>query len=62
MTDETYEQRVERRRQAAIDAFENDPVARQQQVLDRWWQEQLDAAAQHRRFMRELNPTGLKIW
>jgi hypothetical protein len=59
---ETYEQIVQRRRQAAVDAFENDPVARQQHLLDRWWQEKLDAAADHRRMMRELNPTGLKIW
>jgi hypothetical protein len=59
---ETYEQRVQRRRQAAVEEFENNPVARQQMLLDRWWQEKLDAEADYNRMMSRLNEVGLKIW
>jgi hypothetical protein len=62
MSDETYERRVERRRQAMIDEFDADSRAKKQAVLDRWWQQRRDEAEEHRRFMRSLNPTGLKIW
>jgi hypothetical protein len=62
MSDETYEERVEPRRQAALDAFENDPVARQQRVIDAWWEEKLNAEADYRRLMSRLNEVGLKIW
>jgi hypothetical protein len=62
MSDETYEQRLERRRQAMFDEFEADSRAKKQAVLDRWWQQRRDEAEEHRRFLRELNPTGLKIW
>jgi hypothetical protein len=40
----------------------NEPRNRAQAQLDRWMQSQLDLEAEHRRLMRELNPTGLKIW
>jgi hypothetical protein len=59
---ESYEQRVRRRRQAALDEFEADGRAKAQAVLDAWWQERLNAAADYQRMMRQLNPTGLKIW
>jgi hypothetical protein len=62
MSDETYEERVQRRRQAAFDEFEADSRAKAQAMLNHWWQEKLDAAEEHRRLMRELNPTGLRIW
>ena len=38
------------------------PQARYQAVLDRWVQSERDSEAEYRRLMRELNPTGLKIW
>jgi hypothetical protein len=60
--EQIYDQRLTAKIQKDIAAFESDRVAKGQAVLDRWWQERLDAAAEHRRMMRELNPTGLKIW
>jgi hypothetical protein len=59
---DTFEQIVQRRRQAAVDAFEADGRAKAQAVLDRWWQQKRDEEEAHRKLMRELNPTGLKIW
>jgi hypothetical protein len=62
MSDETSEQRLSAKIRKDIEAFENDPVAKAQAVIDRWWQSRLDEAAERRRMMRELNPTGLRIW
>jgi hypothetical protein len=60
--EQTFDQRLSAKISKDLEAFEADPVARRQQQIDRWWQERLDAAAEHRRMMQELNPTGLKIW
>jgi hypothetical protein len=60
--DQTYNQRMARRAQQELAEFENNPQATGQAILDRWWQSQRDDAAEYRRRMRELNPTGLKIW
>jgi hypothetical protein len=63
MSDEqTFDDRLSAKIQKDIEAFERDPVARGQAALDRWWQQKLDAVEDHRRMMRELNPTGLRIW
>jgi hypothetical protein len=63
MTDEqTHEQRLQRRRLAIAEEFNNNPQAVGQAILDRIWQSRLDQAAEARRRERELNPTGLKIW
>jgi hypothetical protein len=58
----TYEQRTAARLRQEVQQFENNPQAVGQQILDRLWQARLDEAAEHQRLMRELNPTGLRIW
>jgi hypothetical protein len=40
----SYEQRYARRLQQEYDEFHNDPQARAQAELDRWWQSQRDDA------------------
>jgi hypothetical protein len=60
--DQTFEGRLQRRRLAAMDEFEADGRAKAQAVLDAWWQEKLDAAAEARRREHELNPFGQRIW
>ena len=58
----THDQRLSALIRKQIEAFESDPVAKAQAVLDKWWQARLDDEAEHRRLMRDLNPTGLRIW
>jgi hypothetical protein len=58
----TFDQRLTAKISKDLETFESDPIAKGQAVLDAWWQRRLDEAAEHRRMMRELNPTGLKIW
>jgi hypothetical protein len=60
--EQTYDQRLTAKISKDLEAFESDPVAKGQAVLDAWWQRRLDEAEERRRMMRELNPTGLKIW
>jgi hypothetical protein len=43
MSDETAGHRLTAAIQKQIEAFENDPVAKGQAALDRWWQMRLDA-------------------
>ena len=62
MTDETQEQRTARRLREEVAAFESDRRAQTQQRIDWWVECQRDVEAEYRRLMRELNPTGLKIW
>jgi hypothetical protein len=62
VSDETFDQRLTAKISKDLEAFERDPRAKAQAVLDAWWQRRLDEAAEHRRMMQELNPTGLKIW
>jgi hypothetical protein len=62
MTDESYEQRRQRRQQAMIDEFSADSRAKRQAEIDRFWQARIDDEEEYRRRMRELDPTGLKIW
>ena len=62
MTDETQEQRTAKRLREELAAFENDRRAQIQQRIDHWMECQRDVGAEYRRMMRELNPTGLKIW
>jgi hypothetical protein len=42
MSDETHAQRLQAVIRKQMEAFENDPVAKAQAALDRWWQMQLD--------------------
>jgi hypothetical protein len=50
MTDETYQDRVNKRTREEVEEFERDPIAKAQRQLDWWWQAKLDqrAAAQRR--------------
>jgi hypothetical protein len=57
----TYQQRLAARLQQEY-AELDDPVVKVQLQLDRWWQSERDEAAEYHRLMRELNPTGFKIW
>jgi len=57
----TYEQRTAAQHRKEVAEFEN-PQATGQAILDRWWSARLDEAAEQRRLMEELNPTGLRIW
>jgi hypothetical protein len=59
---DSYEQRIGKRMRDEVAEFEADKRAQAQQQLDWWWQNRLDLEAEHRRMMKELNPTGLKIW
>ena len=59
---ETQEQRTAKRLRQELAAFEADQRAQVQQRIDWWVQSQRDVEAEYRRLMRELNPTGLKIW
>jgi hypothetical protein len=59
--DNTYQRNVNRR--IAEELREADePRNRTQAQLDHWVQSERDVEAEYRRLMRELNPTGLKIW
>ena len=49
MTEETYENRINKRTREEYQAFERDPVARAQRTLDFFWQARLDAGAAARR-------------
>ena len=51
-----------RRLAREADEFQSDPRAQAQRRIDTWVQSQRDLEAEYRRLMRELNPTGLKIW
>jgi hypothetical protein len=61
MSDVEYTRRLQRRIEEGLRELDT-PRARYQAQLDRFWQNKLDEAAEHRKMMRELNPTGLKIW
>jgi hypothetical protein len=61
MSENEFNRRTHQRMQEEL-AELNDPRNRQQRILDDWWQTQRDLAAEERRLMRDLNPTGLKIW
>jgi hypothetical protein len=62
MTERTYEQIAAAQLRKEAEALENNSQATGQAMLDRYWQSKLDLEAEHRRMMRELNPTGLRIW
>jgi hypothetical protein len=54
MSDEqTSDQRLTAKIQKDIEAFENDPIAKAQAALDRWWQMRLDE-----RVARNARPAG----
>jgi hypothetical protein len=61
-SEQTSEQRAGKRMRDEVAEFEADKCAQAQQQLDWWWQNKLDAAAEERRMMKELNPVGLKVW
>ena len=62
MTDETFAQRTSKRVQQEYAEFHADAQRTGQAQLDHWWQSRLDEEAEYRRLMKELNPTGLRIW
>jgi hypothetical protein len=62
MSDDNAYQRNVNRRIAEELAEADTPRNRAQAQLDHWVQSERDAEAEYRRLMRELNPTGLKIW
>jgi hypothetical protein len=65
VSDETSDQRLTAAVQKQIAAFENDPIAKAQAALDRWWQFRLDERAARnarpgdydpiRRFQQEMD-------
>jgi hypothetical protein len=59
--DNTYQRNVNKRMAEEL-AEADEPRNRAQAQLDRWVQSERDVEAEYRRLMRELNPTGLKIW
>jgi len=62
MSDDNAYQRNVNKRIAEELAEADEPRNRAQAQLDRWVQSERDVEAEYRRMMRELNPTGLKIW
>ena len=62
MSDDNAYQRNVNKRMAEELAEADEPRNRAQAQLDRWVQSERDVEAEYRRLMRELNPTGLKIW
>jgi hypothetical protein len=57
MSDEqTFDQRLTAAIQKQIAAFENDPIAKGQAALDRWWQMQLDLRAALKVRPHDYNP------
>jgi hypothetical protein len=62
MSDDNAYQRNVNKRIAEELAEADEPRNRAQAQLDRWVQSERDVEAEYRRLMRELNPTGLKIW
>jgi hypothetical protein len=58
----SYEQLVAARLKQEFEEFDNSSQQTGQAVLDRYWQAKLDEEAAYRRMIRELNPTGLRIW
>ena len=49
MTEETYQDRINKRTREEVEAFENDPIAKAQRQLDWFWQSQLDQRVAARR-------------
>ena len=62
MSDDNTAAKNYNRRIAQELAEADEPRNRAQAQLDRWVQSERDVEAEYRRLMRELNPTGLKIW
>jgi hypothetical protein len=59
---DSYEARTGKRMCDEVAEFEADKRAQAQAQLDHWWQGQRDLEVEHRRMMKELNPTGLRVW
>jgi hypothetical protein len=55
---------VQRRKRlkAEVEAFEADKQAQGQAQLDAFWRSKIEAELEYRQLLRELNPTGLRIW
>jgi hypothetical protein len=43
MGEQTYQANYNKQMRKEIEEFENDPIAKQQMILDRMWQDKLDA-------------------
>jgi hypothetical protein len=57
----THNKNVSKRMAAEFAELE-DPIISGQLQIDHWWRTKIEMEAEHRRMMRELNPTGLRIW
>ena len=62
MSDDNTASKNYYRRIAEELAEADEPRNRAQAQPGHWVQSERDAEAEYRRLMRELNPTGLKIW